>query len=350
MSPHGGNLWALTDIQGVSPLEILDFSADLNPFGPPPGLAEMLERIWPRLRWYPDPSYSDFCRAAGELHGLAPQCILPGNGTAELIHLIARFPAFDQGTVVVPTFTEYERALRIAGKKVIHRALGTDGDFERGLVFLCNPNNPTGTLWPKKELVGLMEGAAPRGVTVVVDEAYMDLVEDGLRYSLAAEVERFDNLIVLRSLTKSFTLPGLRVGYLTASPSWVRGLAEQQPPWSMNALAAVLGPWLLRQHSFLSESRRKLSALRESLGQGLRALPGLQVCPSFANFFLCEQIGAGPTAGELSEALKERGILIRLCDDFVGLEAGRFFRVAIGRQQENDRLLAALKEILLSAV
>jgi threonine-phosphate decarboxylase len=344
----------------LDPREILDFSADLNPLGPPAGWEGRLAEGVKSLRWYPDPDYLDFRRAAADLHGLKPECILPGNGTAELIHLAARASRFRQGVVVVPTFTEYERALAAAGKPVVLWPLQAPGfgppplpgDFsawKNGLIFLCNPNNPTGTLWPKERLMELLARAGEHQVTVAVDEAYLDFVPDPERHSLAGQVRDFNNLMVLRSLTKSFALPGLRIGYLASGAETVAALAEGQPPWSLNALAAGLGPWLLKQPGYLAESRRELGKLRQGLLEGLRSVPGLRVHPSQANFFLCELTDGDLAVQELASRLGGQGILVRTCGDFTGLATGRFFRVAVRSWHENERLIGAMKGLFAHA-
>ncbi|MBI1953160.1 MAG: threonine-phosphate decarboxylase [Candidatus Omnitrophica bacterium] len=360
MSPHGGNIWELCRRRGFDPPEVLDVSADLNPLGPPPGWEGRLAEGLKSLRWYPDPDYLDFRRAAACLHGLEPECILPGNGTAELIHLAAGASRFRRAVVAVPTFTEYERALAGRGKPISLWPLQAPGfrppslpsDFsgcESGLIFLCNPNNPTGTLWPRESLVELLAAAGKHQATVVVDEAYLDFVPDPGRYSMAGQVKHFKNLIVLRSLTKSFALPGLRIGYLAAEPGMAAALAQEQPPWSLNALAAGLGPWLLEQSGHLAESRRELTKLRLELLEDLRSVPGLRIHPSEANFFLCELTDPELSTREIRQALEGQGILIRTCDDFTGLTPGRFFRVAVKPRRENERLITAMKGLFAHA-
>lgn len=356
---HGGNPWAV--LEDEKELDhFLDFSADLNPFGPPPGLRKLLQSSWDRIGWYPEPTYRTFRETVAQKEGLDPAHILPGNGTADLIHLISRLVARAQAAVVVPTFTEYERAVQADGGKVIPWVLKEEEGFDPlplmkrkasssrkpDLLFLCHPNNPTGSLWPREELLKWIESYERAGITVVVDEAYIDLVEEPSRYSLIGWVKRFHRLIVLRSLTKVFHVPGLRIGYLAASPEMVGRLQAIQPPWVMNALAAEIGSRLVQDRDFLSSSREKLERERSLLRKGLQEVKGIRVFPSEANFFLCRVLDPAWSNRSLGERLCEQGIGVRVCNDFTGLPQGRFIRVAVRRFKENIRLLAAFKELL----
>lgn len=341
--------------------QILDFSADLNPLGPPASLPTLLEEASKQVTWYPDPSYQDFREAVGNQEGVDAASILVGNGTADLIHLISHWQARRRAAVVVPTFTEYERAILADGSHLVRWPLSFEDRFSPpafngapgcgpvNLLFLCNPNNPTGTLWPKGCLQSLMEICERVETFLVVDEATMDLVEDPVRYSVVGWVKRCERLIVLRSMTKAFAVPGLRIGYLVASARIVEKLSAFQPPWAMNALAADVGKQLLREQRYLADSRARLKEFRETFWKGLTEIRGIRPYPSVANFFLCRIEDHGWSNRQLAEKLGARGILIRICDDFTGLPAGRFFRVAIRTHEENGRFLNALREILANA-
>ncbi len=360
---HGGNPWAVLEDEKEMD-RFLDFSADLNPFGPPPGLRKFLQSSWDRIGWYPEPTYRTFRETVAEKEGLDPAHILPGNGTADLIHLISRLVARSQAVVVVPTFTEYERAVQADGGKVIPWVLKEEEGFDplplmkqqppfkasssrkMDLLFLCHPNNPTGSLWPREELLKWIEWCERLGITVVVDEAYIDLVEEPSRHSLIGWVKRFHRLIVLRSLTKVFHVPGLRIGYLAASPEMVGRLQAIQPPWVMNALAAEIGSRLVQDRDFLSSSREKLAGERSLLEKALRGVKGVRVFPSEANFFLCRVLDPAWSNQSLAKRLCEEGIGVRVCNDFTGLPQGRFIRVAVRRFKENIRLLKALQRVL----
>lgn len=359
-SKHGGNPWAMIEERSLDPTQVLDFSADLNPLGPPPHLDALLKESCPQVVFYPEPSYREFRNAVAQYTGIDASHILPGNGTADLIHLISRTRPRSRAVVLVPTFTEYERAVEADGGEVIpwrseeeNNGAPVSGSLNGSLpldnvrtLYLCNPNNPTGQLWSQEEVLRCAARCEERGILFVVDEAYMDLVEEPGRFSVFSEVPRFRHLMVLRSLTKSFAVPGLRVGFLGASRLMIQELQRFQPPWVMNALAAQAGAWLVQQEEYLEHSRRTLKSLRESLWEGLRSLSGLSPVASAANFFLCRMTEGGWSNQRLAQKCARHGILIRTCDDFTGLEKGRFIRVAVRRAPENSRLLETLREIL----
>ena len=349
MTAHGGNIWELIEERGLSPTEVLDFSADLNPLGPPPHWEALLQEAGPSVRHLPEPTCAEFRAAVARKEGVDPDQILPGNGTSDLIHLISRLHPRSRALVWVPTFTEYERAVLADGGEILPWSGEGHKDFpswERiDLLFLCNPNNPTGFLWPKEDLLRLIRSADEAGAVSVVDETVMDLVEDSQRYSLIPQVDCLKRLIVLKSFSKSFAMPGLRIGSLVASRRMVQRLARIQPPWAMSSLAAWVGARLAQEDRFLEESRRRLSDLRVGLWEGFRGIPELQPRPSAANFFLCRIADPRWTGPDLAQRLRRRGILIRTCDDFTGLAQGRFIRVSVRLEEENRRLLSALREI-----
>ena len=337
----------------------MDFSADFNPLGPPAGLQAVWEEGLSRLESYPEPTYRRFREAAAQREGVSPEQVLPGNGTADLIHLVSRFRPRSTAAVVVPTFTEFERAVAADGGTVLPWMLEEESGFSPeflrapgpipagGILFLCNPNNPTGTLWPRPPLRRLIEEAEGAGAVAVVDEAYLDFVEEGERHSAIEWLNDFKRLIILRSMTKAFAVPGLRVGYALSSISLIEDLKRFQPPWPMNTLAAQVGEHLARVgEGHLALTHELLPAWRSHLEEGLRALGGIRPYPSHANFLLCRLEDPAWTAGRLKTALARRGILIRDCGDFTGLGGGRFFRVAVRREEENAVLLSGFRELL----
>lgn len=359
---HGGQpgpLLARFGLEETTP--VLDVSANLNPLGPPAWLHEWLSSRLAEpgaLARYPDPDYREAREAIAAHEGVAPEQVLLTNGGAEAIFLTAAGHAGGRAVIVQPTFTEYARACRAFGLAVANRVLAAPEfrlDPERlaaalspgSLLFLCRPNNPTASLVPRAAIERLLTLAALRGSRVVVDEAFIDFVTPP-EESLAPLLARFDNLILLRSLTKLYALPGLRVGYLLASEPVVRQLQACQPPWSVNHLAADLVAPLLADGAFLARTQQWLSSEHPRLQSGLVAA-GLEVVTSRANFFLVRpamEPRAAPGQGHgaaLFERLLRSGILARHTHGFRGLD-GDWLRVALRDRAANDRLLAVLSE------
>jgi threonine-phosphate decarboxylase len=310
----------------VREAHLLDFSAPINPLGPPEGVRAVLAHAARHAARYPSAAADELCAAAARHHGVARECVLAGNGSTELIYLVARLFSGQPVRVLTPSFTEYEDACEACGAKLV------DASVRPSATFAANPTSPEGRLCTRGEL------AALAGIRVV-DEAFLPFVGEEL--SLAPEATRARDWIVLRSLTKFYAMPGLRVGYLVAHPEHVVRLRALQPPWSVNALAAAAGIAALEDSAYAERSRARIAELREELAHGLRAL-GLDPAPAAANYLLCRT----HDAGALCARLRERGIAARNCDSFSGIELNRRVRFSVRERAENARLLAALREIM----
>lgn len=354
---HGGRPEQLLPRFGLADdSEVIDFSANLNPLGPPPWLAQRLAACVTELAVYPDPDYCEARDAIAMSEGLGPKQVRLTNGGAEAIFLAAALLARQgvrRAAIVQPTFGEYERACRHYGIAVEHVELAP-GSFaldearadeamrDAGALFLCRPNNPTGTLIERGVVERLLATGRSHGAMLVVDEAFVDFVTPDER--LTSLLARFDNLLLLRSMTKLYAIPGLRLGYLLGSAAAVNAIAELQPPWSVNALAAGLVAPLLADRDYLARTRAWLDAERPWL-QGELAALGLDVVPSHANFLLFRdarlQDARGGSMPALLEHLARGGILVRHTHHFIGLE-GAWLRVAVRSRPENRALVEAI--------
>ncbi|MDN3520069.1 threonine-phosphate decarboxylase CobD [Halomonas ramblicola] len=358
---HGGRAAPLLARFGLSAdTPVLDASANLNPLGPPAWLAGWLAERVAGLADYPDPDYTEARAAIAAHEGITPERVLLTNGGAEAIFLAAALHAGQHpgrpAAIVQPSFAEYARACAAQGLPVVEVPLAPPGFRldpdavvaalgEARLLFLCRPNNPTGGLLPRGEMEWLLELTAACDCRVVVDEAFIDFVDDEggegqAQEALTPLLARFDHLILLRSLTKRYTLPGLRLGYLLAAPETVEAAASLQPAWSVNGLAAELVAPLLADRDFLDRTRRWLAVERPRLQAGLAGL-GLEVVPSRANFFLVRHPEGRVATRRLLPALLRRGVLVRHTESFPGLDGG-WLRLALRDSEENDRLLTAL--------
>lgn len=373
---HGGNLYRAAARYGLPPEGFIDFSASLNPLGPPHGVIERLRaRLGAGAARYPDPDAIAARAALAARLGVPPGAVLVTNGGAEAIHLAVRAalagagaaaagagaaaprPAPPRLVLPAPTFSEYARAARAVDAPVVRVPLSPDAGFRidpdalaavlrpGDLLFLANPNNPTGTLMSRADLERLAARADATGATLAVDEAFLGFVPGGDALSLAARAAARPELLVVGSLTKLYCLPGLRLGYAVGTPERIAALAALQPAWSVNAPAQDALLACLEQADFAARTQAVVEAERARLAGALDTLPGLRAFPSRANYLLVDCRAAGRTAADLADALGRRGILIRDCGGFPGLDP-HYFRVAVRGPKENEALVAALRDAL----
>lgn len=349
---HGGNpAWAAT-IAGCPPSLILDFSASISPLGPPPSALAAIKLHLETIADYPNPDYPELCRALADCHNVDPDWVLPGNGAAELLTWAAwEFSKLDSTLLPTPAFGDYWRSLQTFGARIIPRSLmmpdGEIGDLGFALrhllthlthslgLLINNPHNPTGQIWQQETLLHYLEEFE----LVVVDESFMDFVLPPQQQSLVALVRHYPNLVVVRSLTKFYSLPGLRLGYCIAHPDRLRRWRNWRDPWPVNSLAAAAAIAVLADTEFQQLTWDWLPPARERLLQGLSRIDGLQPYPGAANFIL---VKSDRSCIEIqTKLLKHHRISIRDCMSFPEL-GDRFFRVAVRTTAENDRLLKAL--------
>lgn len=339
---HGAEVSRTLDITAE---QLLDFSQNINPLGAPPQALEAARRaIDEASDRYPDLDYRELRAALGEYLGVPPDMVMPTNGGAEALFLAARAATGGEALVLEPTFSEYAAAARAAGLRPVRRVVRHPEDgfvpdlasLERldgaSLVFLCNPNNPTGEALPREQVLALAERVRGSGGVLLVDEAFADFAPAASVVSEAGE-----GLYVARSLTKFFAIPGLRLGCLVCDePERIRRF---QPSWSVNAVAAAAGVAAVRDPGFAAATVSGVRRLRAALYEHLMGLPGLTPFPGEANYLLVR----GPEG--LPGRLARRGVLVRGCEPFMGL-GPRYFRVAVRGAPENEQLIAALREEL----
>jgi len=351
---HGGTVFASARSLGIAPEELLDFSASINPLGPAPGVREAVCSAFGKVLHYPDRESFELRRALADVHRVGIDNLVVANGSTELIYLLPRILPGTKGLIIAPAFSEYAQALDRAGWQTGHLLLSPADGFalsleelaERlaegcDLLFLCNPANPTGTLLPAKMIKEILRLCRRAGTFLVLDEAFMDFCEGESAKGLIAES---GGGIVLRSMTKFYAVPGLRLGYAVGNPDIIGRCAENLEPWSVNTPAQVAGVASLASNGYRERTIGYVSVERDALARGLAGLPGLKPFSAAANYLLVEMHN-GLTAAELRDKLLEKRMLIRDCANFQGLD-GRFFRIAVRTKEENRRLLAALAEVL----
>ncbi len=357
---HGGIKLAELRELGLRLEECLDFSASVSPLGPPAGVVGAIAAV--DLAAYPDPHSLELTEAIAGHHradGVGVGNVIVGNGSTEIIHLLARawvgLPAARvnrAALLLTPTYSEYQGAVRVSGGSVesldaergedgfswdIARAARRIADGRPALVFVCNPNNPTGALVSGEELRILADAAGRAGSLLVIDEAYVNLSEryaEAGAVALAAETE---SVVALRSMTKDYALTALRLGYAVAGASVIQRLAALQPDWSVNGLAQAAGVVALADGDYLERARDAVRASRECIEARFGEL-GIRCYPTAANYVLA-QVG---DAGGLRDALARRGMFVRDCTSF-GLPD--CIRIGLRPVADCERLANAMSEI-----
>lgn len=316
---------------------VADFSSNVYYKGLSIGLVQHLSTQLFRLKNYPEANAQSLQEALAQWHGMVPGQVLATNGATEAFYLVAHAWRGQTATVVIPAFAEYEDACRINDLQVSYLewpALQEHTIFTTELVFLGNPNNPTGALLSINFLRTLLDNN--KQVTFVVDEAYVDFTRD--RGSMVGSLEDRPNLVIIKSLTKTYAIPGLRLGYILSSKEIIGRITASKMPWSVNTLAIEAGLYIAANKSALTWQVEDLLRDTEVLMAALRI--HVHVLPTQTNFFLCELVRG--TAAELKTYLvEEHGVLIRDAGNFRSLSP-KHFRVATQTPEKNALLIKGL--------
>lgn len=343
---HGARIEESAEATGKRVEELLDFSVNLNPLGMP-ALKKVLADACKKISNYPDNRYPGFKKAAADYLNVSPENIVPGNGSSELFRLLAETVIEPGDKVVIPSpaFGEYEFQCRLFGACVEHVGYDSIAEIKtegRKAVFLCNPNNPTGKLLRRKEVSKLAEKCASSETFLFVDEAFIELSNP--EESIADLAAKSDFLVVLRSLTKTFAIPGLRVGFAVASPDLAKLMNNIRLPWNLNSIAFVAGEHLLANNkNYLNKSLALISKERGWLGSKLSAFRGFKPYASDANFILVDINEFAIGSKELAERMLRHGVIIRDCASF-GLE--NHIRLAVRKRSENLKLIRAFSKVI----
>lgn len=350
---HGGNIFTAARSLGVLPEAVTDFSASINPLGMSPMARKALICSLDSLVHYPDSNHYELKQVLSRYHNLPADNFVIANGSTELIYHLPPMLPGKKALIISPSFSEYVRALNQHHWEIQHFILTPESNFsidteklQRALadnidvLYLCNPGNPSGTLHNQRVVEQVYSLCLAAGTFLVLDEAFMDFCEEASSKRL---VVHSDNAIVLRSMTKFFGIPGLRLGYAIGNATLTGHLDAMGGPWSVNTLALVAGTAALQDIEHNRETLEFVRMERRNLFQKLEQFPQLRVYPSSVNYLLVE-IKDGTTARELRERLLHQRILIRDCSSFMGLSE-RFFRVAVRSVEDNQRLLECLKRV-----
>lgn len=360
---HGGKIREVAAALGLDVAGLLDFSANVNFLGPTPAVLAAARRAVDEMAWYPLDPPTAVRRAAAAFLGVSEDRVIMGNGASELIFLVVACLRPRRVLIVGPTFTEYERAARAWGAEIDVLWLSEERDFrlspadlddpavreriaQADLVFLCDPNNPTGALFDRDVRDRLLDLAAAAGTPVFIDESFLAFTE---AWPEGSATRRDDtHAIVLHSFTKILAMPGLRVGALVVSPELAAVIGPRTPPWNLNCVVQAAALAAFAEPDFLTETPTAATAARAALRAGLARVPFIErILPADANF-LCLRL-AGPEATHLAARLRdEHGILVRDLSSFPGM-GPHYLRTAVRAPADNQRLLDALEAVAAGA-
>jgi threonine-phosphate decarboxylase len=328
----------------------IDFSANINPLGPPSSLEKEWQSYYKKMFQYPDPNGRELKGLISQKEQISEECILLGNGGAEIISLIGRLLSKKRILIIQPTFSEYEKACKVNGCTIVYHTL-KEGSWElladeldpklRGVdaVFLCNPHNPTGICFTSQEITRLIDACSEHNCFLILDEAFYDFV--GEYESYVPQLSKKTKLIILRSMTKMYSIPGVRLGYVMANEEVIQRLAEYQPHWSVNGLALLAGETCIQQECYIEETQKYITGERNRLFSQFQQL-GYDFSPSHVNFYLLKDRRLADQYSFFHFLIKE-GIIPRHTYNFPGLD-GRWLRFAIRSHDENTQLMEGLEK------
>lgn len=352
---HGGNVHKASRLLHTSLDQILDFSANINPLGMSSKGLDAVKDALQDVIYYPDPDMTHLYSITSELWNIPKECIVFGNGAAELIYAICRLPQIEGVYVPAPGFSEYSHGAKSCGLPIVEYPLEFDEhifsfsydlntmlqDLQQSnhqLVFIGNPNNPCGTLW-KQESCELFEVCKKNGHYLVFDESFVDFLGDA--YSMRNYVKDYDNVIVVHSLTKFYAVPGLRIGAMMANPMIINFIKSHIPSWTVNHLAQIYSEKALQDTDYIQETRAVLKQEKEWLYKKIVQMDVLQCIEPSVNYILCH-LDDQYSLEDMIQNLYHQSILLRDCSHYTGL-GPNWFRIAVKTREQNQQLIQALQ-------
>ncbi|MCP4023847.1 MAG: aminotransferase class I/II-fold pyridoxal phosphate-dependent enzyme [Desulfobacteraceae bacterium] len=357
---HGGNVKALAQSIGCDPDEIMDMSSNLNPLGPPKGIEEFISQNISKIRSLPEPDAITIRREFSRFHGIDTKRVVAGNGTTWFIYSLIQ--ALESKSVLIagPSYADYESACKMY-KVPYTYTISQKEDFfkpdldrissmakQADIVFICNPNNPTGALLSKEDLKYLLH--RHENTYFVIDESYLPFVDDASVLTFVAETD-FTNLIVLSSMSKIFRIPGLRTGFLTTSPLIAEKIMAFFQPWSVNSLGQAVIEYIFNNHEkiepFYKDTREYIQKEKTLFLNDMQGVDNIRLFDS-ATYFILAELTENLDAKTFCQMVGNEKILIRDCSNFFGLN-DRFVRFSLKTRNVNKKLSMVVKKVLENA-
>lgn len=353
---HGGDIYSQKTTAEGKPF--VDFSANINPLGLPQGVKKAIIKSLASCVNYPDAFCRELAEATSNFLQVPQAYLFFGNGAADVLFRLALALKPQQALLLAPTFADYEKALLSVECAISYYKLPEAQNFtvqtdileqlQPGIdiVVICNPNNPTGRICEQALLTQILERCSQIGATLLIDECFMDFVPQEVAYSFRTKLEQYKNLVILKAFTKTFAIPGVRLGYcMSGNAELMARLHEVGQDWNVSIMAQEAGKAAVRETAYLEKSFAYVQKQRKWMLKKLAELPGITLYGSLANYIFFHL----PVPQNLVAQLKERGFLIRSCANYQNLGPG-YYRIAVKKQTENIALLKVLQEILASSL
>lgn len=355
---HGSDLEKIERTYNIKKEDIIQFSANVNPLGISFALRKTLAEHIDAISTYPDREYTSLRRCIARYANTDPRNIVVGNGSTELISLFIRITHPDKALIVGPTYSEYEREVAMGGGRSHYFSLTEASEFcldtaalteelsrDVDLLILCNPNNPTSSVIRHAQMREILDYCKRRSITVLVDETYVEFTEDVEDVTAIPLTEYYNNIVILRGISKFFAAPGLRLGYaVCGSRDLLQKIEQCKNPWTINSLAAIAGEIMFTDDEYIRQTRELISGERRRILAALEASPAFQPYQPHANFVLAKILKENLTSSDVFEAAIRRNLMIRDCSTFPFLN-DKYFRFCFMLPEQNDALMKVLGEL-----
>ena len=352
---HGSDLEMIEKVYGIKKEEIVSFSANVNPLGISPKLKATLSERIDAIMSYPDREYTSLRRCIADYVHTDLENVLVGNGSTELISLFIQIKHPKKALIVGPTYSEYEREVSLGGGTTCYYRLEEENDFaldlltlevlltsDIDLLVICNPNNPTSSAITRNDMRKILDICKQKGIFVMVDETYVEFAEDTQKITSVSLTGYYNNIIILRGISKFFAAPGLRLGYaICGNQDLLKEINQRKNPWTINSLAAIAGEIMFTDEDYIKHTRTMIAQERDRICKVLSACPNVKCFVPTANFVLVKILKDDVTSMDLFEAAIRKGLMIRDCSTFPFLN-NKFIRFCFMTPDVNDALLEVL--------
>lgn len=354
---HGSDIEKICEYYHLDKKDIVNFGANVNPLGLSENVKNAIASHLDLLSSYPDREYTSLRETISGYCGIPADFILPGNGSSELISLLIEARAPKRTLILGPTYSEYSRELSFSGSSQEYYHLREEDDFQLDVadlcrtleaggydfLIICNPNNPTSSAILQEDMRQLLRFCKDSDIFVMIDETYVEFAPDISAVTTVPLTREFENLMVLRGVSKFFAAPGMRLGYgITGNQGFLRKMKEKQIPWSLNSIGAFAGELMLKDTAYIDRTRSLILSERDRLYQALSADPDYKAYQPYANFILLRIMKQGVTSFDVFERCIKNGLMIRDCASFQCLD-GEYIRFCIMMPEDNTRLLHQLR-------